>query len=878
MRGHDRADRTPGLTANGGAGQAALSWTASTDNVGVSALQRPPLDDARLHPLDREPDRAAHRHELHGHRPRRRHLLLQGHRRGRGRQPRRRLERRRPRPSAHRRRRRPRRRVRLRRGNRARRRPTSPGPATTGTLANTTWAGAAAGKFGNALTFNGTNSDRHRRRLDTSLDLTTGMTLEAWVRPTDARELEHGHLQGAAGLLRATRSTRTPARTGPSGNVYNDRRPRPPRHRPARAEHVDASRRRPTTAPCSPSTSTASRTRRCSTTGAIVTSTGALRIGGNTIWGEQFSGLIDEVRIYNRALSATEIQTDMNRPVTNPDTTPPTRTDELRRARVDPRRPSPLVDGGDGQRRRERVSALSRRRAGRNGDDERASRSRASPAARARTSRSRRATRSETSPRARPHGRDGRLRRHTAECAGTLTATGAIGRATLSWGAATDNVGVTRYNVHRGTTAGFTPSAANRIAQPTGTSYVDHGRRDLLLPCHRRGRRRATSAPPSNEASATVTADTIAPTAPTGADSDRRRPQVALTLDRGDRQRRRRALQRPPRHDGAASRRRPRTGSRSRPGRATRTLGSPPATYYYKRDRRGRRRQRRPGLERGERHGDDAAADRTRRGVRVRRGLRHERRRTLGPRQHRHASAARPGRLGKFGNALNFDGVNDWVTVADSASLDLTTGDDARGVGAARRPRQRLADGRLQGADRATSSTGSTRTTNTNVPRSEACHRRYGDGLSTAPPRFRSACGRTSRRRYDGSTCGSTSTATQVATHGGDGQHHRPRPGRSGSAATASGGEWFAGPDRRGARLQPRADAGRDPDRHEPARRRRTSRAPTVVAHDTRGRRAIDVPIDTQPTARFSEPIDRPRSARDVRAPRRVERASSRRR
>ena len=29
---------------------------------------------------------------------------------------------------------------------------------------------------------------------------------------------------------------------------------------------------------------------------------------------------------------------------------------------------------------------------------------------------------------------------------------------------------------------------------------------------------------------------------------------------------------------------------------------------------------------------------------------------------------------GKTGNALSFDGVNDWVTIADSASLDLTSG------------------------------------------------------------------------------------------------------------------------------------------------------------------------------------------------------------
>ena len=50
-------------------------------------------------------------------------------------------------------------------------------------------------------------------------------------------------------------------------------------------------------------------------TGAIATSTGALRIGGNSMWGEYFQGTIDEVRIYNRALTPAEIQTDMVTPL-----------------------------------------------------------------------------------------------------------------------------------------------------------------------------------------------------------------------------------------------------------------------------------------------------------------------------------------------------------------------------------------------------------------------------------------------------------------------------------------------------------------------------------------------------------------------------------
>jgi len=49
--------------------------------------------------------------------------------------------------------------------------------------------------------------------------------------------------------------------------------------------------------------------------GAMVTSTGALRIGGNSVWGEYFKGMIDEVRIYDRPLNASEIQVDMGTPI-----------------------------------------------------------------------------------------------------------------------------------------------------------------------------------------------------------------------------------------------------------------------------------------------------------------------------------------------------------------------------------------------------------------------------------------------------------------------------------------------------------------------------------------------------------------------------------
>jgi hypothetical protein len=50
--------------------------------------------------------------------------------------------------------------------------------------------------------------------------------------------------------------------------------------------------------------------------GVVQTTSSPLWIGGNNPYGEYFQGLIDEVRIYNRALSQAEIQTDMTTPVT----------------------------------------------------------------------------------------------------------------------------------------------------------------------------------------------------------------------------------------------------------------------------------------------------------------------------------------------------------------------------------------------------------------------------------------------------------------------------------------------------------------------------------------------------------------------------------
>jgi len=44
---------------------------------------------------------------------------------------------------------------------------------------------------------------------------------------------------------------------------------------------------------------------------------GILRIGGNSVWGEYFKGYIDEVRVYNRALTATEVKNNMAAPTSS---------------------------------------------------------------------------------------------------------------------------------------------------------------------------------------------------------------------------------------------------------------------------------------------------------------------------------------------------------------------------------------------------------------------------------------------------------------------------------------------------------------------------------------------------------------------------------
>ena len=111
-----------------------------------------------------------------------------------------------------------------------------------------------------------------------------------------------------------------------------------------------------------------------------------------------------------------------------------------------------------------------------------------------------------------------------------LNGTGSLSSVALSWLGSTDNVGVTRYNLHRGTTAGFTPSAANRIAQPTGTSFNDTGLAAGTYYYRVTAEDAAGNVSAlSNEASAVVTGDTQAPTTPANLAGAGSFSSVALT-------------------------------------------------------------------------------------------------------------------------------------------------------------------------------------------------------------------------------------------------------------------------------------------------------------------------------------------------------------
>jgi hypothetical protein len=177
------------------------------------------------------------------------------------------------------------------------------GQGNHGTISNA--IRVANGHSGNALQFNGTNAWVTVND-SASLDLSTGMTLEAWVYPT---ALTTGGktaiMKEGSGLevysLYAKEDGTVPISYINDGNYVSVSGPNqlPLNQWSHLVSTYDGQYQRLYIGGIEVANSKQS--------GLIQQSSSVLRIGGNSLWGEYFQGYIDEVRIYNRALTTTEV-------------------------------------------------------------------------------------------------------------------------------------------------------------------------------------------------------------------------------------------------------------------------------------------------------------------------------------------------------------------------------------------------------------------------------------------------------------------------------------------------------------------------------------------------------------------------------------------
>jgi chitodextrinase len=194
------------------------------------------------------------------------------------------------------------------------------GNGHTGSIDGAAWT--TSGRFGDALRFDGAG-DWVTVPDAGGLDLTNEMTLEAWVRPdalgtvwrTVALKEQPGSLVYALYANAQTNGPNGHAFVGGDMDVGSTSR-LPVKRWTHVATTYDGSRLQlyvnGATVGSRP------------LTGSLTTSTGALRIGGNAVWDEWFSGTIDDVRVYNRAIGPKDVKKDMRSSLPDAsDTQPP---------------------------------------------------------------------------------------------------------------------------------------------------------------------------------------------------------------------------------------------------------------------------------------------------------------------------------------------------------------------------------------------------------------------------------------------------------------------------------------------------------------------------------------------------------------------------
>jgi hypothetical protein len=194
------------------------------------------------------------------------------------------------------------------------------GNGNNGDVSGATWT--SAGRYGQALSFDGV-SNWITVPESPSLDLTTGMTIEAWVNPAS--------ITGWQSILYKERPD--PANAGMAWALYSSDSNAPPAIYGVVAgasgnglwTHATGTTNLPLNTWSHVAASydgsalrlyvNGTLVRTLSLPGSLMTTAGPLRIGGNApsvpFGGQFFNGSIDEIRIYNRSLSQADIQADM---------------------------------------------------------------------------------------------------------------------------------------------------------------------------------------------------------------------------------------------------------------------------------------------------------------------------------------------------------------------------------------------------------------------------------------------------------------------------------------------------------------------------------------------------------------------------------------
>ena len=188
-----------------------------------------------------------------------------------------------------------------------------------GTLTNTAWT--TSGKNGNALTWNGTTS---RVSLGRTLDFTIPFTMSAWIYPTS-------YADWRAILTKRDSASNNDMRfdiglEAGTGNfyVYDGTL-----HVSVYAPPLNTWTHVALTVNASNQATLFVNSIQNQVIGTITRGTDGtaeVMIGNNGDLDDPFSGRIDDLRIYNTALTQTEIQTDMNTPLTQPTSIQPCNT------------------------------------------------------------------------------------------------------------------------------------------------------------------------------------------------------------------------------------------------------------------------------------------------------------------------------------------------------------------------------------------------------------------------------------------------------------------------------------------------------------------------------------------------------------------------